>query len=154
MPTCPICHDDIDYLMYNATLSEGGIATLYAECDIHFHEKHTETDLTIFSCPKCYTLLFDDQDHAIAFLSGNYHFEPTIETDDRPLWSFQYPPDPPGQEPNMQAKCLICKWEGPLEELATQPVSLDEIGSISACPQCGATNLDKATPEIVFYTST
>lgn len=95
MPTCPLCHADIDSLSYNATLSEGGTATLYAECDLHFHEKHSETYDPIFWCPNCHTRLFDDQDHAIAFLAGNYPLEPTIETDNRPLWSFQYPTNPP-----------------------------------------------------------
>jgi len=74
MPTCPICHADIDYLSYNATVSESGTATLYAECDLHFHEKHSETEDTTFSCPKCYTLLFDNQDHAVAFLLGKDDF--------------------------------------------------------------------------------
>lgn len=208
MPTCPSCHADIDHLIYNATVSELGTATLYAKCDLHLHEKHTETDHTIFICPKCHTLLLHNQDDAITFLLGKggfhtispktttrqlldlvetcqmvvgcigdnlgSHFpdhelqpaldaletalhpfnkaalthqpEPTIEADDRPLWSFQYPassaqqdptiPPPPG---HIKVKCLICKWEGSIKELATQSLSLDQASNITACPQCGAT---------------
>jgi predicted RNA-binding Zn-ribbon protein involved in translation (DUF1610 family) len=73
MPKCPKCGEEIDRLYYKVVdygvvwVKENGELDWELTSEIYGDEQKSAYD---FECPKCHSIIFDDEDEAVEFLTS------------------------------------------------------------------------------------